>query len=38
VKKLWTRENLLAIGLVLLVVLLLIMTADTRPPFIYQQF
>ncbi len=37
-KKYLTRENLLAIGLCLLIILLIIVTADTRPTFIYAQF
>ncbi len=37
-RRLLTRENLLAIALVLLVILLIIVTADAGPTFIYQQF
>jgi hypothetical protein len=37
-KRLLTRENLLAFGLCLLVILLLIATADAGPTFIYQRF
>jgi len=37
-KKQLTRENLLAIGLCLLVLLLIIMIADSSPTFIYQRF
>jgi hypothetical protein len=37
-KRLLTRENLLAIGLCLLVILLIIVTADSGPTFIYQSF
>ncbi len=33
-----TRENLLALGLCLLVILLLIVTADSAPRWIYQGF
>ncbi len=33
-----TRENLLALGLCVLVVLLLIVTADSAPQFLYQRF
>jgi hypothetical protein len=36
--RLFTRENLLALGLFVLVVLLIIVTADAGPTFIYQQF
>jgi hypothetical protein len=37
-KRLLTRENLLAVGLCLLVVLLIIVTVDNGPRFIYGQF
>jgi hypothetical protein len=37
-RSLLTRENLLAIGLCLLVILLIIVTSDTGPTFIYQRF
>jgi hypothetical protein len=37
-KRLLTRENLLAIGLCLLVILLIIVTAESGPTFIYQGF
>ncbi len=37
-KRLLTRENLLALGLCLLVILLIIVTADAGPTFIYQRF
>jgi hypothetical protein len=37
-KRLLTRENLLAAGLCLLVILLIIVTADAGPTFIYQNF
>ena len=37
-KKYLTRENLLAIGLCLLIILLIIVTADIGPTFIYQRF
>jgi hypothetical protein len=36
--RLFTRENLLALGLFVLVVLLIVVTADAGPTFIYQQF
>jgi hypothetical protein len=37
-KRLLTRENLLALGLCLLVILLIIVTAESGPTFIYQGF
>ncbi len=37
-KRFLTRENLLAIGLCVLVILLIIVTADSSPIFIYQRF
>jgi hypothetical protein len=37
-KQFLTRENLLALGLCILIILLLIVTADAGPRFIYQQF
>ncbi len=37
-KNLLTRENLLALGLCLLILLLIIVTADSGPAFIYQRF
>jgi hypothetical protein len=37
-KRFLTRENLLAIGLCVLVILLIIVTADSSPIFIYQGF
>jgi hypothetical protein len=37
-KRLLTRENLLALGLCVLVILLIIATTDASPKFIYQQF
>lgn len=37
-RRLLTVENLLALGLFVLVVLLIIVTADAGPTFIYQQF
>jgi len=33
-----SRENLLALALVVLIILLLIVTTDHAPPFIYQGF
>ncbi len=37
-KKLFSRENLTAVLLCLLVILLLIVTADSAPTWIYQGF
>lgn len=37
-KYLFTRENLLALALCLLMIALLILTADSAPPWIYQGF
>jgi len=37
-RKLLTRENLFAIGLCLIVILLVITTTDTAPQWIYQGF
>jgi hypothetical protein len=41
-KKIWdalfTRENLLALALCLILILLVIFTADTSPTWIYQGF
>jgi hypothetical protein len=37
-RKLLTRENLFAIGLCLIVILLVIVTTDTAPQWIYQGF
>ena len=37
-RKLLTRENLFALGLGLLVILLLVVTADSAPQWIYQGF
>jgi len=37
-KRLFTRENLYAVLLCLIAILLLIMTADTSPLWIYQGF
>jgi hypothetical protein len=37
-KRLFTRENLLALGLCLLVILLIIVTVDAGPEFIYRNF
>jgi hypothetical protein len=36
--KLFSRENLLALALCLLVILLVIVTTDTAPQWIYQGF
>ena len=38
VTRLLSRENLLALALCILVILLIIATASTTPTFIYQQF
>ncbi len=37
-KRLLTRENVLAFGLFVLIVLLIIVTADAGPSFIYRGF
>ncbi len=37
-RSLFTRENLLALGLCLIVILLLIATTDSAPQWIYQGF
>jgi hypothetical protein len=37
-RKLATKENLLALGLAILIILLIIVTADSSPTFIYQGF
>jgi hypothetical protein len=37
-KKLFSRENLLAVGLCLIVILVIVMTAATSPQWIYQGF
>ena len=37
-RKLFTRENGLALGLCLLVILLIIVTSDSAPQWIYQGF
>lgn len=37
-KKLLTKENELALGLCLLVILLMIVTSDSAPQWIYQGF
>jgi hypothetical protein len=37
-KRLFSRENLLAAALCLLLILLVIVTADTAPQWIYQGF
>jgi hypothetical protein len=36
--KIFTRENLIAVALCLIVIALLIVTADTSPQWIYQGF
>lgn len=37
-RRLFSRENLFALGLCLVLVLLVIVTADTAPQWIYQGF
>lgn len=37
-RKLLSRENLFALGLCLLLILLLVVTADSAPQWIYQGF
>jgi hypothetical protein len=37
-KKIFSRENMLALGLCLLVILLMIVTSDSAPQWIYQGF
>ena len=37
-KRLWTRENALALGLCLLILALAVMLTDTAPTWIYQSF
>ena len=37
-RRLFPRENLLALGLCLLVILLIIVTSDSAPQWIYQGF
>lgn len=37
-RRLFTRENVFAVGLCVLIILLLIVTADSSPPWIYQGF
>lgn len=37
-KRLLSRENMLALGLCLLVILLIIVTSDSAPQWIYQGF
>lgn len=37
-RRLLSRENLLALALCLLVILLVVMTSDTSPQWIYQGF
>lgn len=38
VKKLFSRENLLALALCLIIILLIIVTSDSAPQWIYQGF
>lgn len=37
-RRLFSRENLLAVGLCLLVIMLIIVTTDNAPQWIYQGF
>ncbi len=37
-RRLFSRENMLALGLCLLLILLVIVTADSAPQWIYQGF
>lgn len=37
-QRLFSRENLLALGLALLILLLIILTTDSAPQWIYQGF
>ncbi|MFO7320305.1 MAG: hypothetical protein DIU68_001115 [Chloroflexota bacterium] len=37
-RKLLTRENLFALGLCILILLMIVVTADTAPRWIYQGF
>ena len=37
-KRLWNRENILAILLCLIVLAVIVLTADSSPRFIYQGF
>ncbi len=37
-RRLLTRENLFALAFCILLILLIIVTADTAPPFIYRGF
>lgn len=37
-RKIFSRENLFAVGLCLIVILVIIVTADTSPQWIYQGF
>ena len=37
-KRIFTRENMFAIALCVIVILLIIVTADTAPQWIYQGF
>lgn len=38
IRRLFSRENLLAVGLCLLVIMLIIVTTDHAPQWIYQGF
>jgi len=38
IRRLFSRENLLAVGLCLLVIMLIIVTTDNAPQWIYQGF
>lgn len=37
-KRLFSRENLFALGLCILILLMIVVTADTAPRWIYQGF
>jgi hypothetical protein len=37
-RKIFSRENLLALGLCLIIILLIIVTSDSAPQWIYQGF
>jgi hypothetical protein len=38
IRRLFSRENLMALGLCVIVILLIIVTTDTAPQWIYQGF
>lgn len=37
-RKIFSRENLLAVGLCIIIILLIIVTSDSAPQWIYQGF